>query len=123
MTGTVGFRDLQVSCIIGIHERERVMEQPLVVDLEVECDFRLVVASGRVEDGIHYGELSTFVADFLRRGQFGLLEVAGAQLLDALFQEFERILGASLEIRKPDALGGAAIPFVRLRQHRGEVNR
>lgn len=114
MIGTVGFRDLEVFCIIGIHPRERTAEQQLLVDLTLEYDFAPALASGRVEDALHYGEVAQAVRDHLREQQYGLLERAAAGLLDSLAQRYPAVLRACVELRKPAAMEGTAVPCVRL---------
>ncbi|TVR68914.1 MAG: dihydroneopterin aldolase [Spirochaetaceae bacterium] len=114
MIGTVGFRDLEVSCVIGVNPQERIAEQRLLVDLSLEYDFAPSLASHRVEDVLHYGEVARALTDHLRGNRYGLLESAAAGLLESLVKEFPALVRATVELRKPAAMAGRAVPYVRL---------
>jgi 7,8-dihydroneopterin aldolase/epimerase/oxygenase len=113
-TGTVGFRDLEVPCIIGIHPHERTTEQRLVVDLEMEYDFSPALVSGSVKDVLHYGEIAAFVTEVLRERRYKLLERAATDLVQEVQLRYPGITHLALEIRKPQAMEGTAVPYVRL---------
>lgn len=99
----VGFSRLKVDCIIGVEPWEREREQSLFVDLSVSYDISKCRASDSIEEALDYVMLSELCKKMAREGRYRLLESYGAQLLQALMQQFP-IVAAKIRIEKPEAM-------------------
>ena len=115
MRGTVGFRDLPVSCVVGVLSDERDREQELRVDLEIDYDVSRAIAEDDVAFALDYASVATYVADLLKEKRFGLLETAATGIGAGVCERFPGVLGVLVEVRKPGALTDGTVPFVRLR--------
>ena len=63
---------LEVTCIIGVLDHERVTPQPLRIDVDIEID---LTEAGRTDDlstTVHYGEVAIALADLARSTQYQL---------------------------------------------------
>ena len=94
-------------CIIGIYPRERVVPQPLCIDLELTCDIRPAAETNNLDKSLNYAAISESVMDFCQQAQAELLEALAEQLW-AHLQECFGIQGARLTIHKPQAVPEAA---------------
>ncbi len=101
--------DLEVNCIVGILDEERVRPQRLIFNATLHADFE-GVREGQEEvlDGVDYGAFAAFLERGAVEGQFGLLE----ELLDVLgrasFERFPQLMGLVLKASKPDILANCA---------------
>lgn len=121
MRGVIGLSALRIDCIIGIHPHERVTEQPVLLDLEVEQDFAAAAASDDFSHTSDYAAMAEQLAELGQRRQFQLLETFAEEAAAMLFANFSAISHLRLEIRKPQAVPAAAASFVRIERHREEL--
>jgi dihydroneopterin aldolase len=114
VTTTVGFEELRVSCIIGVLPEERVKEQDLLMDLEVQLTHGL-------EEGpegasyLDYTGLSAHCTQLAQEGKFELLEDLGACIVGSLMQD-PRVAGVRIKLAKPAALPQANAAVVTVAQ-------
>ena len=96
----IGFFELQVTCIIGLNDAERINKQLILIDLEIET-----------KDFIDYTALADLCKQIAIEGQFLLLETLAEEIMQQLRTKWSGSL--SLTIKKPAAIPGAAYAFVR----------
>ena len=70
MIGTTGVRDLEVTCIVGIYPHERVQEQSVFLDIEIDYDFGPAHASDAIEDVVDYDMAVPSVTTLIPDRQF-----------------------------------------------------
>ncbi len=114
---------IEVSCIVGIHDFERTLEQPLVCDIEVGFERRPGLFGATLAESIDYARLEGTVRFVLEHGQFFLLEDA-AEALCATVLAPQRVRPARCTVRlnKPRALGGRCIPGVSIARSAAEYH-
>ena len=98
---------LRVGAIIGIHERERVDRQPLVLDLELAADVATPAASRDIADALDYKKLSDALRDLVARSDEFLLETLAERICAFVRDEFG-VVWVRLVLHKPNALDGPA---------------
>jgi len=118
VTGTTGVRDLQVTCIIGIHPHERVQEQSVFLDIEIDYDFGPAAASDALGDVVDYDMVVAAVTDMVRGRQFHLIETLAESAAALLFDRVAQATAVRLEVRKPAAVPRARHSFVRVERAR-----
>ena len=97
---------LRIRTVIGVHARERVRPQPVVVDVELAADARRAAATDDLRLAVDYGEVARFVARFVTTHHPRLLETLAEALAARLLAEF-RSPWVRLRISKPRAVPGA----------------
>jgi 7,8-dihydroneopterin aldolase/epimerase/oxygenase len=117
MFGIIGFQDLKVNCIIGINPEERLQEQEIFIDLQVESDFSKVSITDDLSEAINYVTLSEFCADFAITGKYNMIESLAHDLLQRLQYKFH-LAWIKIIIKKPKALKNASFSFVELEHGR-----
>lgn len=121
----IRLRDLHVRCTIGLYPDEALRTQPLTLQLSLFLNTRKAALDGRLASTVDYAALTRELNFILSHGRFRLLESAAEALASYILSEANpdqlrsRIEAVELEIIKPEALRGAAIPSVRIfRQER-----
>lgn len=110
--GMIGFEGLEVSCIIGIYQNERVQPQEIIVDLKVTVDTVL----GDTPQFLNYNELANCVVREATQGRHQLLEALAIHALDRLFSDFP-VHWAWIRLRKPQAIADAVCAIVEFERH------
>ena len=101
---TISLVDLEIICIIGIHPHERVQEQKLFIDINLDVDFEDSIISDDINDTIDYtliAELATQLA-ILKKHQ--LIESFCSDLNNLLLDKFKIIQKSKITVKKPNAL-------------------
>ena len=93
---TVHIEDLKFQTIIGILDFERVTPQDVIINLEIEYDYK--------DEFINYAEVSALITLTMINSKFLLIEDALSQLSVKLKKEFTKINTLNLKITKPSIL-------------------
>lgn len=99
----VFLQDLKVEAVIGIHPWEREVRQRLVLQLEVSTDVSAVAASDDIDLAVDYSVLADRVRDFIRDGQYRLLETLAEETAAMIREEFG-VGWLRLRVGKPGAV-------------------
>lgn len=105
MSGRLAIIDLRIDCIIGCLPDERIREQPLFVDLEIELDVTEAATSDSLDSGIDYVQLADRAREIAQSGRFRLIEAYAHAVLDAL--ELPAVRWARVRVKKPGAIPSA----------------
>jgi dihydroneopterin aldolase len=81
-------RDLRVEAIIGIHKRERHVQQTLSIDLDIGLPGDAVFASDKVADTIDYEQVALKIRDLASGGHFRLVETFADRVAAILMNDF-----------------------------------
>ena len=81
-------RDLRVEASIGIHKRERHVQQTLSIDLDIGLPGDAVFASDKVADTIDYEQVALRIRDLASSGQFRLVETFAERVAGILMKDF-----------------------------------
>jgi FolB domain-containing protein len=96
-------QDLQVQCIIGMNEDERLRKQEVVINLALSTDLAPAALSDRMEDTVDYREIKKRIMAMAENSQFHLVEaLAGA--IASLCLEYPSIAEVQVRVEKPGAL-------------------
>ena len=118
MSGTIGLKDLRIDCVVGIYPHERVAEQALFVDIEVDHDFNAAAHSEHVDSTVDYDHLAALLTGLATERRYQLIETFAEEALSAILERWAGVTAARVEIRKPAAVPAAACSFVRLAARR-----
>jgi dihydroneopterin aldolase len=99
----VVLRGFRIEAEIGLHPHERGVSQPLVIDLTLTLQPRLVHG---LADVVDYESVSRKARSLAARGHIELVEDY-AQALAAACLEDPRVREVELRVEKPDAIEGA----------------
>ncbi len=117
--GRIGIFQHKIPCVIGVYPEERLYEQDLIVDLQVEADFSSCALTDQIEDTVDYETLADLCTQLAQERKYQLLETFACEVMQALFERYE-IRWAKIQIKKPSALPTAEYAMVELEQKREE---
>ncbi len=118
MYGTIGFTNLNISCVVGVHPFERLKKQDLFVDVSVNLSFDACVEKNRLKKTVDYSVLAEEISKLAVFQKYKLLETFAVEALSLIFKKWPQVSQAKIEIRKPCALPLANCAFVSLERKR-----
>ena len=104
---TIRIKGLKVETIVGVHDWERRLPRPVVVDLELAADAAHAAASDQLKDAVDYHAVAQAVGAFVGTSKFQLIETLAQRLAEKLQKEFG-VAWLRLELHKPGAVAGAS---------------
>ena len=102
----VFLRQLQMDAVIGVHDWEREIRQPLVLDREMASDTRLAAQTDSITDALDYQAVAERITEYVRHSSFQLLETLAEACARIVLDEFG-VPWLRLTINKPGAIGNA----------------
>ena len=101
--------ELEIFAHHGVYGFETQNGQKFYVNAVLYTDTHKAGATDELTDSTNYGEVCSFITDFLTKNTYKLLEAAAEKVTEAILFTFPLIKGVSFEIRKPEAPIG--LPF------------
>ena len=103
----VRIKGLKVETIVGVHDWERKLPRPVVIDLELATDVARAAKSDQLKDAIDYHAVAQAVSALVAGAQPQLIETLAQRVADKLMQDFG-VTWLKLELHKPGAVPGAS---------------
>lgn len=103
---TIQIRGLKVETLIGVHDWERKLPRPLLIDLELATDASRAAAKDKIADALDYDAVATAAVKFVEASRLQLIETLAEQLAATLQKEFA-LPWLRLTVHKPGAIGAA----------------
>ena len=117
MDSPIIVQGIQFSGHCGVSPDERSKAQPLLVDLEVDCDNDLSTKTDRIHDTIDYAEMVDRVIDIGTQHHYCLVEALAERITQTLLDEFPA-LSVRIWLRKTTPPLTAKVDSVGIRLHR-----
>ena len=103
---TIRIRGLKAEVIVGVHDWERKVPRPVVIDLELATDAARAAKSDQLKDALDYHAVSQALLALAGASKFQLIETL-AERLAAMLQKDFGVAWLRLELHKPGAVAGA----------------
>lgn len=100
----VFIRGLTIDTTIGIHDWEKRIRRPVVLDLEMASDIARGAATDRIEDALDYEAVTRRLEQFVSESRFELVETLAERCATILRDELG-IPWVRLTLSKPGAVG------------------
>lgn len=118
---SIGIRNLRVSTLIGVYPGERLKEQEIILNLELEIDERGISISDQLCDTVDYAMVASQLSDWMKTQSSHLIENLAHLAILKVFGLDSRIVSISLEIMKPGCIPNADGAIVKLSCSRDEL--
>lgn len=118
MIGTAGVNGLQIDCIVGVYEHERLTPQRVVIDVELDYDFAAAARTDAIDEAVNYAAVAEQVSELVQRRKFQLIETMAEETTLMIFAAWPAVVAIRLTIRKPAAIPAAQSSFVRVERTR-----
>jgi len=112
MIGTVGIRDLEVECVLGVYDEERLTSRSVRIDIEVDYDMESIVRSDQIRDGIDYDRIVEISREHAAWAKYRTLEALVGGIVDLLARAYPFVERIKVAAAKPGAIPGATESWV-----------
>ena len=114
----IKIEDLEVFANHGVFPEENVLGQKFLVSIILYTNTRLAGQTDDLTASIHYGEVSQFVNDYMKRHTYKLIERAAESLAEELLLQTKHLKKVELELKKPWAPVGLPVKYVSVKIER-----
>lgn len=81
-------RELKVTTLIGIYEREKVVPQTLQIDLDIALPNSRACISDDINDALDYADVAQHLQTVLSEGHFSLMETLAEHIAQIILRDF-----------------------------------
>ena len=81
-------RELKVTTLIGIYEREKLVPQTLQLDIDIEMPNSRACHSDDINDALDYAHVAQHIQMVLSKGHFSLLETLTEHIAQIILKDF-----------------------------------
>ena len=85
---TIFLRDLKVTTLIGIYEREKLVPQMIQIDLDIALPNSRACQTDDIKDALDYADVAQHIQTVLSEGHFSLLESLAEHIAQIVLKDF-----------------------------------
>ena len=101
---TISIIDLEITCIIGILPNERVKEQTLLLNINLDVDIGDSTFADDINETIDYTIIAEMATQLAITKKYNLIESFCKDLNNLLLETFQVIQQTRITVKKPNAL-------------------
>lgn len=105
-------KNLKLFCYHGVNPEEKVDGQNFIFDVEAGVDLTGPCATDNVDDTVSYAKMIKTVRRVAQSQKDDLIERVAQRIIDALFEEYEKIQVIKITVMKPEAPIKAEFDYV-----------
>jgi dihydroneopterin aldolase len=96
-------KNLKLFCYHGVNPEEKVDGQNFVFDVEASVDLSTPCATDNVDDTVSYAKMIKTIRRVAQCQKDDLIERVAQRVIDALFDEYEKVQAIKITVMKPEA--------------------
>ncbi|NEV61367.1 dihydroneopterin aldolase [Thiorhodococcus minor] len=100
----VYIRGLMIETTIGIHDWEKKIRRPVILDIEMASDIARAAATDRIEEALDYNAVTKRLTQEVSANRFELVETL-AERCAAILRDEHGVPWVRLSLNKPGAVG------------------
>ena len=104
---TISIIDLEITCIIGILPNERVKEQTLLLNINLDVDIGDSTFADDINETIDYTKIAEMATQLAITKKYNLIESFCKDLNNLFLETFQIIQQTRITVKKPNALAKA----------------
>ena len=101
---TISIIDLEITCVIGILPNERVKEQTLLLNINVDVDIGDSTFADDINETIDYTIIAEMATQLAITKKYNLIESFCKDLNNLFLETFQAIQQTRITVKKPNAL-------------------
>ena len=101
---TISIVDLKITCIIGILPNERVEEQTLLLDINLDVDIGNSAFADEIDETIDYTIIAEMATKLAVTKKYNLIESFCRDLNNLFLETFQVIKKTRISVKKPNAI-------------------
>ena len=115
---TISIVDLEITCIIGILPNERVKEQTLLLDINLDVDIGDSTFADDINETIDYTKIAEMAIQLAITKKYKLIESFCRDLNNLFLDTFKVIQKTRITVKKPNALPKAKYAVCSMKKSR-----
>ena len=115
---TISIIDLEITCIIGILPNERVKEQTLLLNINLDVDIGDSTFADDINETIDYTIIAEMATQLAITKKYKLIESLCSDLNKLFLDTFEIIQNSKITVKKPNALPKAKYAIFSMKKSR-----
>ena len=115
---TISIVDLEITCIIGILPNERVKEQTVLLDINLDVEIGGSDFADDIKDTIDYTIIAEMANQLAISKKYQLIESFCFDLTNLFLDTFKIIQKTNITVKKPNALPKAKYAIFSMKQSR-----
>ena len=115
---TISIIDLEITCIIGILPNERVKEQTVLLDINLDVDIGDSTFADEIDETIDYTIIADMATKLAITKKYNLIESFCNDLNNLFLETFQAIQQTRITVKKPNALPKAKYAAYTLKKSR-----
>ena len=104
---TISLVDLEITCIIGIKPHERLKEQNLFLDINLDVDFGDSIFPDDINATIDYTKIANLATQLAISKKYLLIESFCHDLNNLFLDKFKIVKKSKITVKKPHAISKA----------------
>lgn len=108
---TITIENIELMCIIGVRDYERIKKQPVIVSITLFVDLSKAGKSDNLKDTVDYSTLYKTIKEHVEISSYYLLEALAQSIADMCLED-KKVRSVKVEIKKPQALHGTQYPLI-----------
>ena len=116
----IRIQGLRLSCVIGLNEWERMVQQEVVIDITIHADTRKAGATDDVTDTVNYRTVSKKVVEYVTASRFKLVEALAENIARLCLSE-AGVRRVDVSVRKPGAVRHADLVGIDITRISGDT--
>ena len=112
MFDEIRIEELEVFAKHGVFPEENTLGQKFLVNVCIKTDVSKAAAGDDIHSSVHYGNVCSYISEFMRNNTFKLIETVAERIAMGLLVKYDLIREISVEIKKPWAPIGLPVESV-----------
>ena len=105
-------KNLKLFCYHGVNPEEKEDGQNFIFDIETSVDLTLPCETDNVDDTVSYAKMIKTIRRVALSQKDDLIERVAQRVVDALFEEYEKLQTLKVTVKKPEAPMKADFEYV-----------
>lgn len=101
--GKIFIEGLRIDAIIGIYPVERTKKQPVILDIEMQCDTSKACASDNIKHALDYHKVSLDIIEFIGNSSYQLIEALAETVAKRILTN-QQVISVKIKLSKPQAI-------------------
>ena len=113
--------NLELFCIVGINNWERITPQKIVIDLEIETNLNLSIESDDISKTVNYRTIVKNIIKIIGNSKYKLIESIAGRICEICFED-NNIIAVEISVFKPGAVRNTKSVGVSIRREKNKQN-
>jgi dihydroneopterin aldolase len=109
---------LRINCKIGVHQWEKVQNQPIILDIKLYQSIHQAAQSDALNDTLDYFTLSQQLDELCQQTIYNLIETLAEKICHQILNSYPSVQAVKLKLNKPQALPKAQATGIKIYRER-----